>query len=202
MRQFLIKYRKVLIFATVGLIHVAVLLLVSFALPAAPDKDKEEYEVLKLVDIEEYVPPPPPPKPEEKAEIVYNQPKASEEVIETENKVIETDDPAYAVVEAPEPEYLPQYKISVVPDIPTREILANIEYPPIALRQGIEGVVYLELYIDQEGHIRKTTVLKDPGYGFADAALAALDGITCKPAQANGVPVAVRFRYPVRFSLK
>ena len=71
----------------------------------------------------------------------------------------------------------------------------------MAMKQGIEGVVYLELYIDEAGNIRRINVLKDPGYGFADAAVAALEGITCKPAMMNDKPVAVRFRYPVRFVL-
>ena len=71
----------------------------------------------------------------------------------------------------------------------------------MAMKQGIEGVVYLELFIDENGNIRQVNVLKDPGYGFAEAAIAALDGITCKPALMNDKPVAVRFRYPVRFVL-
>ena len=31
--------------------------------------------------------------------------------------------------------------------------------------------------------------------------IGALEGITCKPALVNDKPVAVRFRYPVRFVL-
>jgi 4-diphosphocytidyl-2C-methyl-D-erythritol kinase len=91
--------------------------------------------------------------------------------------------------------------ISVVPEIPTKSILSKIEYPKMAMKQGIEGVVYLELFIDENGNIRQVNVLKDPGYGFAEAAIAALDGIICKPALMNDKPVAVRFRYPVRFVL-
>ena len=71
----------------------------------------------------------------------------------------------------------------------------------MAMKQGIEGVVYLELFIDEAGNIRQVNVLKDPGYGFAEAAVQALDGIVCKPALMNDKPVAVRFRYPVRFVL-
>ena len=75
-------------------------------------------------------------------------------------------------------------------------------YPPLAQRQKIEGVVFLELYIDRYGEIRNIVVLKDPGYGLAEAALHALDGLTVTPAEANGEPVAVRFRYPIRFRIK
>ncbi|HNY21606.1 MAG TPA: energy transducer TonB [Treponemataceae bacterium] len=83
----------------------------------------------------------------------------------------------------------------------TQTILSRIEYPAMAMKQGIEGVVYLELFIDEAGLIRKISVLKDPGHGFAEAAIAAITGLRCKPASANGRPVAVRFRYPVRFAI-
>ena len=35
-----------------------------------------------------------------------------------------------------------------------------------------------------------------------EEALKALEGIVCKPAMANGKPCAVKFRYPVRFTVK
>lgn len=101
-----------------------------------------------------------------------------------------------------EPEYLAQFRITGVPVVPAKAVLANIEYPPLAARQGIEATVYLELFIDAEGTIRKITVLKDPGFGFAQAAVAALKGVACAPATVGGQAVAVRFRYPLRFALK
>lgn len=98
--------------------------------------------------------------------------------------------------------YLAQHKISSPPRIPTSEILDNIIYPTLAKKQGIEGIVYLELHIDEIGNITDITVLKDPGYGMADAAIEALEGVVCEPAlDKDGKPVAVRFRYPIRFKL-
>lgn len=107
--------------------------------------------------------------------------------------------PAAASVE---PDYLPQFKITAVPVVPAKSVLAKIAYPPLAAKQGIEATVYLELFIDSAGKIRKVTVLKDPGYGFADAAVTALAGLICSPAMMDDKAVAVRFRYPVRFTLK
>jgi protein TonB len=86
--------------------------------------------------------------------------------------------------------------------LPVQAILDQIIYPPLAAKQGLEATVILDLYIDQTGKIRKITVLKDPGYGFAEAAVAALQGRTVVPARSQGQPCAVRFRYPVRFTLK
>lgn len=180
--------------------------------------DESKYEILKLIDIVEYVPPAPEPEPVsapvEEVVQVENQPVASEIIQEVEEAVQEIhEEPVIHSEEqtshnvgtsasSEEIEYLSQGKISVPPEIPAKEILTKIVYPPMAHRQGIQGVVYLELYIDQNGNIRKAVVLKDPGYGFAEAALAALDGIKCVPAQSNGKNVAVRFKYPVKFTLK
>jgi len=186
-----VKHRYIIFFLGAVLIHIVAFALLRFSTPPQTEVRDSDYEILKLVDVEEYIPPP--EKPD--TTIVYNQPVSAETVITTEDDVVEVQ------TDNAEPDYTPQHKISIVPGIPTQEVLDRIEYPPIALRQGVEGVVYLELYIDREGLIRKIRVLKDPGFGFADAAVAALTGLRCKPAYANGVPVAVRFRYPVRFTV-
>jgi TonB family protein len=101
-----------------------------------------------------------------------------------------------------EPVYVQQFQITDVPVLPAKEIRSRIVYPPLAAKQGIEATVYLELFIDQSGLIKKATVLKDPGHGFAEAALSALPGVKCSPAKIDGQSVAVRFRYPLRFQLK
>ncbi len=198
MKEWIWRYRMPVFLIIAALAHLAAFTWVRFALPQKETGADLGAEVFKLVDVEEYLPPPPPP--ETPVTKVMEQPKAAETVTETEEAVVEVKDESE--LSPPAVEYLPQHKISVVPAIPTSAILERIQYPPIALRQGIEGVVYLELFIDEEGTIRKITVLKDPGFGFAEAALAALEGIRCEPARANGKPAAVRFRYPVRFTLK
>jgi protein TonB len=200
------RFIKPLILLCVLLLHIAALVLVKFHSQIQEQQRDESYEILKLVDIEEFVPPPPPPPPKEEIkEIIPEetvQVAVSETVFVTEEEIIETveDVPNAAIPQ--EIEYVPQHKISTIPEIPTKQILENIVYPAMALRQGLEGVVYLELFIDHEGNIRKIEVLKDPGFGFAEAAIDALKGVVCVPATANGKTVAVRFRYPVRFTLK
>ena len=180
-----------LIFFCVLLLHAAAIYLVNFSdKQQAEQVDFREAEVLKLVDIEEYSPPP--PVSEKNVIKVSRQPQASEIIVETEKLVQKEKD---------EVEYLPQHKISALPVLPAREILSRVVYPPMALKQGIEAVVYLELVIDSSGLIRKVKVLKDPGHGFAEAAVKALEGICCIPASANGKNCAVRYRYPVKFTL-
>lgn len=193
------KYRPLvrpLLFGLVIAVHILVLVCVRFSVKNSVPEEEIDAEIFKLVDVEEFVPPPPPPPVIEKKEVIVNSVKTSETIQETEKEVVEVEE------EVPvEIDYVPQHKISVVPEIPTKSILSKIEYPKMAMKQGIEGVVYLELFIDEAGNIRHVNVLKDPGYGFAEAAIAALDGIFCKPALMNEKPVAVRFRYPIRFVL-
>jgi len=204
---YLVRHRMAVIFAVAALFHIAAFVFIRFTLPPAGPIDEAKYDVLKLVDVEEYIPPPPEVEvrkleklPEEtKVTEVDNQPASSEVIVQTESQVLEVSSPRYEIEEN---DFLQQHKVSAIPVIPTAEILSRIVYPPIALKQGIEGVVYLELYIDQTGQIRKINILKDPGYGFAEAAVAALKNVVCKPAMANGEAVAVRFRYPVRFKSK
>jgi protein TonB len=77
-------------------------------------------------------------------------------------------------------------------------------YPPIALRSGIEGRVILELFIDRTGQVQRITILQEtpPGRGFGEAAVRAFEGQRCSPAEANGLPVSVRYRYPVSFRIR
>ncbi|MDR3276871.1 MAG: energy transducer TonB [Treponema sp.] len=203
-----------LVFLAVAAVHV--LLLVFFAVRMDTDLSAPEPQpvVVKLTDLREDIPPPPAPP-------VDTPPpeNAVESIAET---MIETDEvPENQVLVDPgtlrestawvpgqtgggEEDFLPMHMVSAVPVFPEREILSALVYPPIALRAGIEAIVYLELFVDHEGKIRNIVVLKeDPeGRGFGEAAVRAFAGIRCKPAEANGVPVAVRYRYPVRFKIK
>jgi len=191
------------------LVHV--LLFAFLYIPAGERELREDPTVFKVVDIDLYTPSPvqppePPPKPEQPP--LPPQETITEKIEETEKPVQETPAPAPPSVPIPapskfdEPEYLPPHKISVPPKVPVDQVLRQLIYPPQANRQRIEGVVYLELFIDREGVIRKIEVLKDPGYGLAEAAVKAFQGVRCTPAEANGVPVAVRYRYPIRFKLR
>lgn len=205
--KLLSKSWKVIAFSIAALVHVVLILTITIS-TGAKEKRKDN-SIFKMVDVQEYIPPEPvkkiekvsPPKKilqETQIEVV-NQDDIADEIILTEKEVVEVE---VASTVAEVIDYLPQHKISDPPGIPTKEILKNIIYPVLANKQKIEGVVYLELYIDKTGTIRNINVLKDPGYGLAEAAVNAISGLRCSPALANGEAVAVRFRYPVRFKLK
>lgn len=176
--------RILIIVSATALIHL--ILIFTIYWEKGYKQQRLDNTIFKMIDVKEYIP------EKKKDEIVITkQEKAVEDVIETKSKVIEV-----------ELEYLPQHMISEMPVIPTSQLNSRKVYPPLANKQGIEGTVFLELYIDQNGNIRNIVILKDPGYGFGEAAVKALKGIKCIPAKTNGVPVAVKIRYPVRFKLR
>jgi protein TonB len=186
----------------VVLIHVVVLLTVTIT--TRVQEQREDPTVMKMVDVEAFEPPAPPPEPEEPDPPPPEEPPVvTEEPAET---VLETEEPVEPAPPPPpvdrEPQYLPQHRISKPPEIPTETIRSRVAYPVLANRQGIEGVVYLELFIDETGTVERIEILREPGYGLGEAAAAAFEGVSVVPAEANGRPVAVRFRYPVRFELR
>jgi TonB family protein len=97
----------------------------------------------------------------------------------------------------------PNNSNSVLPVFNDNEIRARLVYPPEAQRQGIEGTVYVGLYIDSSGMVNRVDILKEdpPGRGFGVAAKKAFMGLRGKPAELSGKPLAVRYRYPVRFKI-
>jgi protein TonB len=96
------------------------------------------------------------------------------------------------------------HRISVAPVFSESEIKERLVYPPIALRAKLEGMVYLELFVDHTGQIRQITILRETpeNRGFGEAAIKAFQGLRGTPAEANGAAVAVRYRYPVRFAIR
>lgn len=75
-------------------------------------------------------------------------------------------------------------------------------YPHNAKRLGKEGKVLLMLTIDKNGNLIDIEVLEDSGYGFAEAAVAAVKKSTFIPSTVNGQQITARALLPVKFTLK
>jgi len=212
---------KLISFAVAALLHIVLIMFVSFRAETTQMLMEPIAGVMRLVDLQEYVPPPPAP------EILFNENEINTQDL-TAAIIIEIDEllptdtaPVYAPVNVPagssitasvhgrtgteEIIFLPQHRITLLPVLPEAEIRRNIVYPPLAQRSGIEGIVFLELLIDQRGNITEIIVLREnpPGRGFAEAAVNAFYGVRAtRPAELNGQAVAVRFRYPINFALR
>jgi protein TonB len=77
-------------------------------------------------------------------------------------------------------------------------------YPPLAMKAGMEAVIWLKILIDKEGIVRDVMVIKssEKEAGFEEAATDAAYKSSWKPAIANGQPVAVWVTYKVEFVLR
>ncbi len=78
------------------------------------------------------------------------------------------------------------------------------EYPDLARRAGVEGVVWVKSLVDKEGKVRDVIILKESGAnaGFEEAAIEAAKKTLWKPAISNGQAVAVWVSYKIIFTLK
>jgi protein TonB len=205
------KNNRLVFFAAAVGIHALLLFFLVFKMAVPAQVTDISAGVFKLQDLQEYIPAPPPPPPEIQPEPVAENTTSAfaETMVETD---VLPDDltvldyvPVTPAVTTVQETYLSQGKISVIPVLPDDKIKQAMVYPRIALASGVTGTVYLELYIDRYGVIQRITVLKEEpeGRGFGDAAVKAFSGITAmSPAYANGVAVGVRYRYPVRFTIK
>ena len=200
---------RMISFAVVALLHLILIFFVVFRIETYINPPEPVAGVMKLMDLREEIPPPPPPPPpppERKFDVPEEyQSEFAETMIETDETpppITHEYLPVIPIIEQPI-EYLPQYKISVLPVLPDDQIRRATVYPPIAQRSGVEGTVYLDLFIDSQGFVRNVIILKETplGRGFGEAAVNAFKGIHGKPAEANGVPVAARYRYNISFKL-
>lgn len=76
------------------------------------------------------------------------------------------------------------------------------KYPDESRRAGREGLVLLDMLIDERGRVASVRVLQDPGdEALVDAAIAAARLARFEPATRLGRPVSQRVRLPIRFQL-
>jgi protein TonB len=182
------------------------LLLVTFNIKSSEVISNPPAQIMKLTNFDEErpmeAPPPVEPQPvhQNTIESVAEVMQETEEVL---TEVIVSSEPITRPIQVQE-EYLPMHKISVRPIFSEQELRQKLIYPTIALRSGIEGTVFLELFVDRNGIVQNVIILKeDPvDRGFGEAAIKAFQGFRCTPAEANGTPVAVRYRYPLRFVIR
>ncbi|HEY7515723.1 MAG TPA: TonB family protein [Vicinamibacteria bacterium] len=76
-------------------------------------------------------------------------------------------------------------------------------YPPIALRQRVEGTVELNVFVDEKGNVVETQVVQGAGgrAGLTEAAIDSVKRRRYRPATKDGVPVKVWLPVRVMFQL-
>lgn len=77
-----------------------------------------------------------------------------------------------------------------------------VEFPRQMKEIGLDGVVYLQYVIDENGQVRDATILRSPHSAFEATTLACIEGLpVMQPGKQQGRTVRVQYTLPVRFSL-
>lgn len=187
----------------IGFLITLVLLILGFKF--IPETKREPYlpqfskpiQVDKLPpQLQNIVKPPPPPKPK--------MPVAAKSDEEVEAETIEKTDFTGLEKKEADVDFAPPRFVAyeVAPKPLNESIMRQGTYPEVARRLGIEGKLYLELWIDTKGTVRNVIITK-PLYPAIDkVAKERAYQLKFNPAMQNDKPVAVRLAYPVIFKLE
>lgn len=97
--------------------------------------------------------------------------------------------------EGPPADFVPVEKEPVV----VRKV--EPKYPELAMRAGLEGKVWVKIWVDKEGKPKQVVVIKSDAEIFNEAAVEAAKQFLFTPAYMNNGPVAVWVSVPFRFKL-
>jgi protein TonB len=192
---------------------IVALILVTAAFAFFPDLEREAVaidasdEIVKVEDIEntrQENRPPPPPRPPIPIEAPNSD--AIEDIdISSEidvSAVLEapTAPPAAKKVEEEE------IYFEVVEDPPTivgglDAVRQHLIYPDLAIRAGVEGTVIVLAYVNKNGKVTGTEVMRGIGGGCDEAAMEAVKKVTFNPGMQRGKSVNVKVSVPVKFRL-
>ena len=75
------------------------------------------------------------------------------------------------------------------------------KYPELAMRAGLEGKVWVKIWVDKEGKAKQVVVLKSDAEIFNEPAIEAAKQFVFTPAYMNNGPVSVWVSVPFKFRL-
>jgi protein TonB len=184
----------------IGFLIAIVVFILGFMFMPDFGKNPNQREVRTVIRIDKLNPPAdiiriPPPQRLKLPVAAENDNEVEEETIPPTNFI---DNGKIAVVEFEPPPF-------VAYDVPPKPLNLDkvvFPYPEVARRLGIAGTVYLELWIDKEGTVRNV-ILTKPVYPVLDeVAVQNAWKLKFSPAIQWGDPVAVRYSFPVKFTLE
>ncbi len=80
-------------------------------------------------------------------------------------------------------------------------IIEQMKYPEIARKAGIEGRVFLQFVVNEEGNVQDVVVQRGIGAGCDEEAVRVVSNAKFTPGMQDGEPVKVRMSLPVTFKL-
>ncbi|WP_199535593.1 energy transducer TonB [Rhodohalobacter sp. SW132] len=175
----------------------------------APDEyvldEQEIVEMEEIIQTRQIETPPPPPRPPVPVEV------PNDEIIDDVDIDISADwdlddrldmPPPQQEEEEPEEDFF-----VVVEEMPEligglASIQENIRYPEMARRAGIEGRVYVQFIVNEQGQVEDPQVIRGIGGGADEEALRAVRQAQFRPGMQRGRPVRVQYSLPVVFRLQ
>lgn len=211
--------KKTDIYFMVGLTVALGLTYAAFSFTTSDQVDNSMMVVEQLEEVEEMTditrqeqPPPPPPPPPQTIEVIEDDSDVEEAEIEDteidQETVIEpiVQEQVEVVEQTKEQEVF--MVVEDMPEFPGGEakmfkyIAENVEYPPLARENNIQGRVTVQFVVDENGKIIDVKVLKGIGWGCDEAALKVVNSMPrWKPGKQRNKAVRVRFVIPIRFVL-
>ncbi len=98
--------------------------------------------------------------------------------------------------------YKPFAQVMPQPDGGIATVYSKIKYPETAQKAGVQGKVYLLIYINENGGVDDVKVLKGLGAGCDEAAVDAIKHTKFSPGKDNGVAIKVKLSMPITFKLE
>jgi periplasmic protein TonB len=209
--------KKYPLFVQGGLILSLTLLIVAFRVDWNPGGEVDfgtvEQEIVQIEEIEQtkhVETPPPPPRPPVPIEVPNDEllDDVDLDFLDAEldqNRPLDLPPPPpprAEVVEEPEPEVF-----IVVEEMPEligglESIQRMIRYPEIARKAGVEGRVFVQFTVDEQGNVVDPEVTRGIGAGCDEEAVRAIRQAKFTPGKQRGKAVKVRMSLPITFRLR
>ena len=203
------------LFVQVGLTLALLLLVVAFQLDYSRGQsfqvDLQEQETVEMEEIqqtEQQNEPPPPPKPPVPVEVPNNETIENQDVdfdasLDLDQSLDTNQGPPAPEEEEEEEE---QEIFVVVEEQPqcggVQALQEEVEYPDFARKAGIEGRVFVQFVVNEEGNVVQPKVTRGVHKLLNEEALRAVQELDCEPGMQRGNPVKVRMSLPVTFRLQ
>ena len=170
-------------------------------------KQQEEIFIEEIIQTKQELKAPAPPRPSVPIE-VPNDEILEDEILEIDAE-LDFDEPMDIPI-PPKPiqqEAEVEEEIFIVVENPPvliggiAAVQSHIEYPPLALKAGIEGRVIVQFVIDRTGQVLDPQVIRGIGGGCDEEAVRAVLQAKFQSGLQRGRPVAVRYTLPITFRI-
>lgn len=205
--------RRYAFFFELGLAVALLLLIAAFRIDVRLENDSDftvsEPEIVPLEDMPQskhIEKPPPPPRPPVPIEVPNDALLEDEDILI--DATIDFDEPVTLPPPPPGPDEEPEPDLfEVVEDMPEliggiQELQKKIRYPEIAKKAGVEGTVFLQFIVDENGNVVNPVVLRGIGAGCDEEALRVIRQAKFEPGRQRGKAVKVKFGLPIRYKLR